>query len=61
LEYFPDDHDFCIDVIASDRSEKDLLGAMKDTFDEFRELMELVNQRERTRFRNPKEERRSVS
>lgn len=61
LEYFPNDHDFCIDVIASDRSEKDLLEAMKDTFDEFRELMELVNQRERAHFRKLKEERRPVS
>jgi hypothetical protein len=54
LEYYPEDHDFCVDAMSSNQIEKDLVAAITDTFDAFRESMELVNQRERTRFRAAK-------
>jgi hypothetical protein len=40
--------------MSSNQIEKDLVAAITDTFDAFRESMELVNQRERTRFRAAK-------
>ena len=52
MEYYPDEHEFCVDAMASTRIEKDLLVATCDVFDEFRNLMERINKDETARFKS---------
>jgi hypothetical protein len=52
LDYYPDDHGFCVDAMSSKDIQNDLIAAVRDVFDEFREGMELLNEHERSRFQN---------
>ena len=52
MEYYPDDHEFCVDTMASPRIEQELLAAMCDVFDAFRDLMERINKAEAARFKS---------
>jgi hypothetical protein len=51
LEYYPEDHDFCVEAMMTNRIEDNLTEAVIEVFDEFRELMEEMNRVEKGRFK----------
>ncbi len=51
MEHYPEDHDFCVEAMASPRIEQELFTAIRDVFDEFRDLMERINAAEAARMK----------